>query len=232
MAVVDPTKSTALPKFNSRSPNLAGLKFDRLEVLAFAGRSKQLWTLWRCKCACGNEAIASTYALKSGGKRSCGCLGRDITSKRSITHGMTRSPEFRCWKAMRERCYRRNATGYKNWGGRGITVCERWRDSFENFYADMGPRPSPKHSLDRYPDNDGNYEPGNVRWATFNQQASNRRKNATLGVRSNSVWIEYRGTRVILADLVREFGADYLLVHSRLRRGWDVYAAMTTPKLR
>jgi hypothetical protein len=109
-------------------------------------------------------------ALGSGGTKSCGCSKVD----RLATHRMTHTREYRAWAGMIQRCTNPKNARWADWGGRGISVCDRWH-SFENFYADMGPRPSPDHSLDRYPNNDGNYEPGNVRWATRTEQQLNKR---------------------------------------------------------
>lgn len=231
MAKADSSKSLELPRFSSRVKNLAGQKLGRLTVLEFYGRNKSSLVLWLCSCECGNTGIvASTFALTSGTKRSCGCLGRDVTAARSVKHGMTASPEYRSWRGMKHRCCNKKATGYENYGGRGITVCERWLGSFENFFADMGRRPDPveNYELDRI-DNEGNYEPSNCRWATIKQQANNRRKKSRLGVRSNSRFIEYNGETVILADLARRFDISYHRLHQRIASGWDVQRAISTP---
>lgn len=118
-----------------------------------------------------------------------------------LKHGQTAngkiSPEHKAWAAIKQRCYNPNASKYKYWGGRGITVCERWLNSFENFLADMGKRPSDKHSLDRFPNKEGNYEPGNCRWATIEQQNENR---------SNNVIIEYNGEKYTQRKFIRFIG--------------------------
>lgn len=134
-------------------------------------------------------------------------------------HGMRHTPEYRTWVHMRDRCYRKTDKRYKNYGGRGISVCERWRTSFTAFYADMGKRPSSKHSIDRI-DNNGDYDPGNCRWATNKQQADNRQ---------NSLKYTHGGESHTIREWSYISGVDYNTLRQRLRRyNWPIEKALAT----
>lgn len=156
-----------------------GERFGRLIVLSFAGRSKGGDALWRCRCDCGIIKIILGSHLQSGHAKSCGCLRRDMMRQRQEIHGESRpgqrSKEFRAWAAMKQRCLDNRRKDYKYYGGRGIKVCQRWLNSFENFLLDVGRAPTAELSIDRI-NNDGNYEPGNVRWATRLEQNQNKRR--------------------------------------------------------
>lgn len=155
--------------------NLTGQTFHKLTAIEKVGKK------WKCRCICGAIRMVSCGNLRFGHAKSCGC-DRQRTKMR----------EYGIWKTMINRCNRPQVREYKHYGGRGIKVCQRWIDSFDNFIADMGVAPGPKFSLDRYPNIDGHYEPKNVRWATPKQQGGNKR---------NSTWLVYKGERMILQDV-------------------------------
>lgn len=196
-----------------------GDRFKRLLVVACEGR-RDGHLFYLCQCDCGAETTQRKDALIHGGSVSCGCYAREAIAKRARKHGMSgATPEYQAWAHMIRRCHTPTTESYKYYGARGIIVCDRWRLSFENFYADMGPRPSPKHSIDRI-DNNGNYEPSNCRWATTHQQASNTRKNQ---------WLTFRGETKTVSEWTRVLGFPREVIRSRLARGWSVEQALTLP---
>jgi hypothetical protein len=136
----------------------------------------------------------------------------------TATHGLTKSAEYGIWSAMKRRCYNTHCQDYPSYGGRGIKVCEAWL-KFENFYADMGPRPSSAHSIDRL-DNNGDYEPGNCRWSTPIAQARNTRRNVRL---------TFNGKTQTISEWAYELGFSQRTLQTRLKRGWPIEAALTTP---
>lgn len=151
--------------------DLTGKTVGRLTVIKFAGFNNTPHSFWLCKCDCGNEKIIRGYSLKSGNTKSCGCLNIENSKKSNTKHNKYGSREYITWKGMIQRCNNPKATRYKNWGGKGITICKRW-EKFENFYEDMGKRPEGM-TLDRI-DNDGNYELKNCKWATSTEQNNNK----------------------------------------------------------
>lgn len=214
-------------------PIQPGDRFGRLTVI---GRSRRIGRrYWSCRCSCGTVRSVAAGALNNGRTRSCGCLSLQMTRARSTTHGGTARDEHRqvylVWSAMRKRCNNPKDKAYERYGGRGITVCVRW-EHFENFLADIGPRPSSEHSIDRK-DNDGGYWCGkcaecarlgrtaNCRWATRLEQNRNTRRN---------VRFSYNGEALTLGEWSERSGIHRATLRERIvRRGWNIEDALTRP---
>lgn len=153
---------------------MLGRQFERLTVLSHYSVNGVMYCEVVCSCRTVRPKVNASD-LRTGRVRSCGCLQREVVIQRSTTHGMNDCPEHQSWRAMKGRCLDPNHSSYDNYGGRGISIYQPWIDDFMAFYTYVGPRPSLAHSIDRYPNKDGNYEPGNVRWATRLEQNNNRR---------------------------------------------------------
>lgn len=200
------------------------MRFGRLKVIRLAGRtgphgSRHRWSYyWECVCDCGNTTYATAGTLKHEG--SCGCLRKEVATKRHTVHGLGYTPEWYVWSSMKARCYNPNHISFCRYGERGIRVCASWISDFSTFYRDMGPRPSPKHSMERR-DNNGHYEPSNCYWATVKQQARNRRTNVNL---------TFNGVTMCVLDWDYHLGLGPETVRQRLKRGWTVEKALTTPR--
>ena len=165
--------------------DLTGRVFDRLTVLRRNGSNNQNGAKWECLCICGNKKTVNSSTLKQGTTKSCGCFAREKSIERFTTHGMSRrARQYGCWDSMKVRCTNPNNNAYKYYGGRGIKVCDRWLNSFENFWEDMKEGYRDDLTLDRI-DNDGNYEPRNCKWSTRLEQIHNRRpiNNNKVGAR-------------------------------------------------
>lgn len=205
-----------------RTKNLIGQHFGRLTVLRFAEyrRNKAHWEC-RCDPPCDKIVIAHAHALTHGTTKSCGCYKADSGRRMFTTHRMSTTGTYRSWASMIQRCTnQQDANNYRKYGAKGIRVCERWLHSFEEFFADMGERPSKEHSLDRYPNRCGNYEPGNVRWATLIEQASNTKSAKA---------IEFNGITDTLSGWARRLSMDTSTLAERFERGWTLERALTTP---
>ncbi len=220
-----------LPKPTKKTfRDVEGQAFGRWQVLSYAGSDNG--AKWLCRCECGTERVVAATSLFQG-SQSCGCLqkeravetGKTLHQRRRKvpsamkTHGMSKTPEYRAWNQMIQRCTNPKIRNYPDYGGRGITVCQEWRESFEAFHAHIGPRPTPSHSLDRI-DNDGNYEPFNVRWASDEQQRDNSRHPRKF---------LYGGELLSMAEIALRCGISLPTLHFRLvKRGWSVERATST----
>jgi hypothetical protein len=189
-----------------RKQDLAGKRFGMWAVIKEGDKAACGRIRWQCECDCGEVREVQAAHLRSGKSTNCGCRKREIVANTSRTHGGSSSSEYRIWGLMKSRCTNSRLPEYKNYGGRGIMVCDEWASSYEAFIADMGPRPSLAHSIDRI-DTNGNYEPGNCRWATAQVQANNTRRNHIVCV---------RGEEMTLAQAVRKFGGVYGTVKWRI----------------
>jgi hypothetical protein len=209
-----------------RGKSLAGLRFSRLTVLSYAGKDQRLNPFWNCICDCGKTIITSGHSMKQQRTKSCGCWKIEnsarMAKKHRTTHGCTsvdnHTPEYWSWGTMIQRCTNPNSHKYASYGGRGITVCEEWR-KFENFWRDMGPRPSKQHSINRI-DNDGPYCKSNCEWATLKTQCRNRRSNRI---------IECDGVKRTLTEWSEITGLKRETIAARLRRGCEPKQALTEP---
>lgn len=203
--------------------DLVGQTFARLTVLSQVA-STGYGRRYLVRCECGKTFEAATGHLRSGRTKSCGCLGAENRRAANLKHGHDRkatgpTAEYRTWIDMIDRCERPAAISYPHYGGRGIVVCPKWRASFEAFLADMGPKPSPKHSIER-DDVNGNYCPENCRWATRAEQARNTRRNMVLII---------DGESGVLKDWAAKSPASMETIRRRVIAGWDHKAAVYTP---
>lgn len=206
---------------NSKNPlfiDLVGLKYNRLTVLGLAEIIKYK-PFWYCKCDCGKIVRVQGGGLRFGSVKSCGCLKSERSSE--IIHGHSRkighTISYRCWNGMLQRCQNQNHESYHHYGGRGITVCQRWQ-KFENFLADMGEKPEGK-TLDRI-ENDNGYFKENCRWATQIEQKNNTRRN---------VFLLYKGDSKTIAEWSRQLALSVSTIRKRIKLGWDSDKILSTP---
>lgn len=203
----------------SRFVDLAGKRFGKLLVLNLAGRNKWGGFAWECQCDCGGTKIVASNSLMKGNTKSCGCIKTEMTTARWTIHGESRNRSYKTWHSMKNRCLNEKDPEYHNYGGRGIKVCDRWM-TVENFIADMGERP-PGLEIDRI-NNDGNYEPGNCRWANRSEQLNNTRRTHKL---------TYEGKTLSLTEWAKSLNMPFCRLQSRIKRGWPIERALTTPAL-
>lgn len=214
-------KKTYAVKCGKRFLDRSGRKYGRLTAIRVSHYNERKQAYWLCVCDCGTEKSIFGGNLTSGAVISCGCYSRENPAH--LIHGAAKDfqhyPEYDIWLGMKGRVHNPNNKRFKFYGGRGITICQQWLDSFENFYRDMGQRPHPKLTLHRV-NNNGNYCPENCVWAT--KKVQNREK-------TNTHWQTYQGERKSLADWADITGINYTALHQRLRAGWSVERAFTTP---
>lgn len=202
----------------SKIKNIIGNVYGRLTVLSFEGISIHGGAIWRCHCECGKIHIVKSMGLLSGKTKSCGCLKLQLLRERTLTHGEAhKTKEWGAWTKLRARCLNPNDSRFYRYGGRGIKFCDRWL-IYENFLNDMGRCPT-GHSIDRI-NNDGDYEPGNCRWANNMIQANNK---------SNNIVINYGGQEMTMKQWCQKLGLNYKAVSARLIRGWSIDRAFNQP---
>lgn len=197
---------------------MIGQRFGKLIVIEVAPRPasrRERGKFYLCACDCGGETVAYGGHLRHGSRKACGCV-----KPAPRTHGLSKTPEYAIWANAKDRCERQGHAHYADYGGRGIAMAPEWASSFERFLSDMGPRPTPAHSLDRQ-DNDGDYTPGNCRWATRSEQQSNRRNNRLIAL---------GGQQVTVAEAARRTGIPHQTILGRLRAGWPDHLAIRAEK--
>lgn len=200
-----------------RKLHLTGHKYNRWTVISEAGKDKHGATFWLCRCDCGEMGQVRTTHLRLGVSKSCGCLQREVAAAEKTTHGLYRHPLYDVWHAMHRRTSNPEDPGYPHYGGRGISVCERW-SSLDAFVVDMGPSYRKGLTIDRV-NNDGNYEPGNCRWTTRVVQQRNR---------TNTIALIYLGKTLPLAEWADIFEIKYNTLHKRVMvYGWSTERALT-----
>ena len=201
-----------------RSNDLNGRTFGRLKIICKSGSTAR-GILWVCRCDCGERREILSASLTNGNTKSCGCARNESNVARSKTHGLTCSPEYVVWSALKSRCLNPNNLDYPSYGGRGITICEQWL-SFEAFYIDMGPRPDKGYSVERC-DNNGNYDPSNCHWVTVKEQSRNKR---------NTRYVEYEGQSISMAEVAEKADVNYDNLKYLLNKGFTASKAITQLK--
>ncbi len=207
--------------------DLSEQRFSRLTAIKEAGRTRRGQVLWLCRCDCGATVIVESGKLRKNTTKSCGCLKREIASQsmRKLRTAMSldnhsKSPLYRIWVEMQRRCYDEKSQSFKNYGGRGIEVCNEWQQSFSSFQAwSLANGYSRELTIDRK-DNDGDYCPENCRWVSRKVQANNNRRNRN---------ISYNGVTKTIAQWAEQTGMQWHTLYNRIDRGWPIERALTEP---
>ena len=203
----------------SKLKDMTGKKFNKLTVISRAENSNTGQARWNCKCECGNVIAVDGFALRIGNTRSCGCLKKEITTKRNTTHGKSKTRIYRIYTHLKERCYSKNDKRYDDYGGRGIKVCDEWLHDFMSFYNwSMDNGYTDDLSLDRI-DVNNDYCPENCRWVTIKIQENNRRNNHIL---------TYNGETKTLSQWSEITGIRSQTILRRIKLGWNTHDALTT----
>lgn len=201
-----------------RAKDITGQRFGRLVALGPVGHTPGRNAIWLCQCDCGNTTTVNNVALRAKQSQSCGCLSRQVRSAMHTTHGLRYDPIYSIWRGIYRRCFNPTHKSYAGYGGRGITICDEWRDDVQVFYDYVSRLPhygEKGYSIDRI-DNNGNYEPGNVRWATLSEQGRNRR---------TSLMLTYKGKTQSIGDWADELQISYGALKQRIYAGWDIERA-------
>lgn len=202
---------------------MVGEKFGRLTVVGYAGLSGSGKRTWDCVCECGNHTVVTTSDLRNGHTKSCGCIRKEELIIRSTSHGKVHTRLYSIWTGMKNRCYNRKQDNFKYYGGRGIKVCNEWRDDFESFFEwAIANGYQDGYTIDRI-DVNKDYSPENCAWKTQREQNLNTRKNRC---------IEYLGTTKTIKEWADECGLEYSCLLWRLNSGWDIARALSTPSCR
>jgi hypothetical protein len=199
--------------------DLTGQRFGKLLVVRCVGSAKDRGLRWECQCDCGSTCITTAKVLRSGESQSCGCYNRERTVQSHTKHGLAKTPTYKSYVTMLDRCHNPDHASYSRYGALGITVCNEWRESVTAFIRDVGPRPSRDHSLDRIDPTKG-YEPGNCRWATRSEQQQNRR---------DTIKLTFKDQTLPLPEWAKRFQLPLNTLHRRIDLGWTVEKALTTP---
>ena len=202
---------------------MKGKRFGRYVVLRYVGENKAHESLWECKCDCGNIRVVPGVRLRKGGALSCGCYHRDEMVNRLTSHGLSESRIYDIWKELKQRCTNESNIKYKYYGEKGITVCDEWANSFISFYnwsIENGYNES--LTIDRIDSNKG-YNPSNCRWVSYKVQNNNK---------GNNVRIEMDGVVKTISEWCECYNVPFRRVSDRIRKGWDLRKALTTPPLK